>query len=192
MEMRIFTARKTYVSELLEIEKETNGPRTETLQKSEVEMTSLDEKINILEDPVIRPAKFTAKANNNNSKTNINSKNKNDVIDFVFPKKTSKIVPVKELELLKTTNAFAALNTAIVDAEDVSPPKPKIKPIFMKIINLYNLILQELHLSYPTATNTHMRGYIKNEAQSSDARARARPQGYHKLPERKELRALCN
>ncbi|GFU45538.1 uncharacterized protein TNCV_4774461 [Trichonephila clavipes] len=195
MEMRIFTARKTYVSELLEIEKETNGPRTETAQKSEAEMTSLDEKINILEgkmnellpcpialcfhnsknkavkrtaDPVIRPAKFTAKANNNNSKTNINSKNKNDVIDFVFPKKTSKIVPVKELEQLKTTNAFAALNTATVDAEDVSPPKPKIKPIFMKIINSYNLILQELHRSYPTATNTHMRGYIKIEAQSSD------------------------
>ncbi|GFX75396.1 uncharacterized protein TNCV_1724101 [Trichonephila clavipes] len=199
MEMRIFTARKTYVSELLEIEKVTNGPRTETAQKSEAEMTSLDEKINILEgkmnellpclvalcfhnsknkavkrtaDPVIRQAKFTAKANNNNSKTNINSKNKNDVVDFVFPKKTSKIVPVKELEQLKKTNAFAALNTATVDAEDVSPPKPKIKPIFMKIINSYNLILQELHRSYPTATNTHMRGYIKIETQSSDARAR--------------------
>ncbi|PRD27711.1 UNVERIFIED_CONTAM: hypothetical protein NCL1_34574 [Trichonephila clavipes] len=174
MEMRIFTARKTYVSELLEIEKETNGPRMETAQKSEAEMRSLDEKINILEavkrtaDPVIRPAKFTAKANNNNSKTNINIKNKNEAIDFVFPKKTSKIVPVKELEQLKTTNAFAALNTATVDAEDVSPPKPKIKTIFMKIIKSYNLILQELHRSYPTATNTHMRGYIKIEAQSTD------------------------
>ncbi|GFT27600.1 uncharacterized protein TNCV_3569821 [Trichonephila clavipes] len=98
--------------------------RSQTAQKSEAEMTSLDEKINILE--------------------------------------------VKELEQLKTTNAFAALNTATVDAEDVSPPKPKIKPIFMKIINSYNLILQELHRSYPTATNTHMRGYIKIEAQSSD------------------------
>ncbi|GFV84658.1 uncharacterized protein TNCV_4296411 [Trichonephila clavipes] len=159
MEMRIFTARKTYVSELLEIEKETNGPRTVTAQKSEEEITSLDEKINILEgkmlellpcpialcshnsknkavkrtaDPVIRPAKFTAKATNNNSKNNnISSKNKNDVTDFVFPKKTNKMVPVKELEQLNTTNAFAALNTATVDAEDVSPPKPKIKPIFM-------------------------------------------------------------
>ncbi|GFX07223.1 uncharacterized protein TNCV_2972001 [Trichonephila clavipes] len=175
MEMRILTARKTYVSELLEIKKETNGPRTETAQKSE-EMTSLEEKINILEgkmhellpcpialcshnsknkavkrtaDPVNRPAKFTAKATNNNNKSNNISKNKNDVTDFVFPKKTSKIVPVKELEQLKTTNAFAALNTATVDAEDVSPPKPKIKPIFMRIISSYNLILQELHRSYP-------------------------------------------
>ncbi|GFU21701.1 uncharacterized protein TNCV_3123011 [Trichonephila clavipes] len=119
-------------------------------------MTSLDEKINILEgkmlellpcpialcshnsknkavkrtaEPVIRPAKFTAKAINNMSN---NSKNKNEVreTDFVFPKKTSKIVPVKELEQLKTTNAFAALNTATVDAEDVSPPKPKNKTDF--------------------------------------------------------------
>ncbi|GFT44129.1 uncharacterized protein TNCV_966181 [Trichonephila clavipes] len=192
MEMRIFSARKKYVSELLEIEKESNGPMTETAQKSEEEMTSLDEKINILEgkmlellpcpialcshnsknkavkrtaEPVIRPAKITAKATNNKSN---NSKNKNEVTDFVFPKKTSKIVPVKELEQLKTTNAFAALNTATVDAEDVSPPKPKIKPIFMRITNSYSLILQELHRAYPTATNTHMRGYIKIEAQSTD------------------------
>ncbi|GFX83862.1 uncharacterized protein TNCV_2546531 [Trichonephila clavipes] len=110
MEMWIFTARKNYVSELLEIEKETNGPRTETAQKSEAEMTSLDEKINILE----------------------------------------------------------ALNTAKVDDEDVSPPKHKIKPIFMRMIDSYNLILQEPHRSYPTTTNTHMRGYMKIEAQSED------------------------
>ncbi|GFX07220.1 uncharacterized protein TNCV_2971971 [Trichonephila clavipes] len=193
--MRIFFARKKYVSELLEIEKENNGPMTETAQKSEEEMTSLDEKINILEgkmlellpcpialcshnsknkavkrtaEPVIRPAKFTAKATNNNSNNSNNSKNKNEVTDFVFPKKTSKIVPVKELEQLKTTNGFLAFNTATVDAEDVSPPKPKIKPIFMRITNSYSLILQDLHRAYPTATNTHMRGYIKIEAQSSD------------------------
>ncbi|GFW98378.1 uncharacterized protein TNCV_1092561 [Trichonephila clavipes] len=167
MEMRIFKARKTCVSELLEIEKQTNGPRTETAQKSEAEMTSLDEKINILEgtitaDSVIRTAKFTAKANNNNSQ------NKNEVIDFVFPKKTSKNIPVKGMEQLKTTNAFAALNTATVNDEDISPPKHKIKPIFMRIIDSYNLILQELHRSYSTAINTHMRVYIKIEAQSTD------------------------
>ncbi|GFV20507.1 uncharacterized protein TNCV_4142681 [Trichonephila clavipes] len=109
-----------------------------TVQKSEAEMTSLDEKINILE------------------------------VDFVFPKKTSKNVPVNEMEQLTTTNAFAALNTAKADDENVSPPKHKIKPIFMRIIDAYNLILQELHRYYPTATNTHMRGYIKIEAQSAD------------------------
>ncbi|GFY27895.1 uncharacterized protein TNCV_243591 [Trichonephila clavipes] len=124
MEMRIFSARKNYVSELLEIEEETNGPRTETAQKSEVEMKSLDEKINVLggkmneflpcpialcphnyinkvvkrtADSVIRPAKFTAKANNN-SKINNNSKNNTDA-DFP-PKKTSKNVPAKEMEQL--------------------------------------------------------------------------------------------
>ncbi|GFX29938.1 uncharacterized protein TNCV_3964091 [Trichonephila clavipes] len=72
------------------------------------------------------------------------------------------------MEKLATTNAFAALNTAEYDAEDVSPPKYKIKSIFMKIFDAYNLILQELHRSYPTATNTHTRGYIKIEAQTAD------------------------
>ncbi|GFV85361.1 hypothetical protein TNCV_3771861 [Trichonephila clavipes] len=38
-------------------------------------------------EPVIRPAKFTAKAANN-SKTNNNNKKNND--EFVFPKKTTK------------------------------------------------------------------------------------------------------
>ncbi|GFV12426.1 uncharacterized protein TNCV_1792051 [Trichonephila clavipes] len=118
-------------------------------------------------EPVIRPAKFTAKATNN-AKTNTNN-NKNNNDEFVFPKKTTKNIPIKEMEKLATTNAFAALNTAEDDAEDVSPPKYKIKPIFMRIIDSYNLILQELHCSYPTAMNTHTRGYIKIEAQTADA-----------------------
>ncbi|GFW98385.1 uncharacterized protein TNCV_1092631 [Trichonephila clavipes] len=110
-------------------------------------------------DPVIRPAKFTAKAN----------QNKIDA-DFVFPKKTTKNVSVKEIEKVPTNNTFAALNTANADAEDarVNPPKYIIEPIFMCIIDSYNLILQELHRNYPTATNTHTKGYIKIEAQSAD------------------------
>ncbi|GFW51198.1 uncharacterized protein TNCV_3594801 [Trichonephila clavipes] len=110
-------------------------------------------------NPVIRPAKFTAKAKQN--------KNKIDA-DFVFPKKTTKNVPVKEIEEVQTNNTFAALNTANADAEDVTPPKYKIKPIFMRIIDSYNLILQELRRKYPNATNTHIKEYIKIGAQSAD------------------------
>ncbi|GFV88975.1 uncharacterized protein TNCV_4911771 [Trichonephila clavipes] len=167
MEMRIFTARKTYVSELLEIEKETNGPRTETAQKSEAEMTSLDEKINILE-ALDRFNVHRCSTRRVFSGTGLEPVTKQATVRYLYHSATAALVPVKELEQLKTTNAFAALNTATVDAEDVSPPKPKIKPIFMRIINSYNLILQELLRSYPTATNTHMRGYIKIEAQSAD------------------------
>ncbi|GFW52926.1 uncharacterized protein TNCV_2395051 [Trichonephila clavipes] len=36
------------------------------------------------------------------------------------------------------------------------------------MIDSYNLILQEIHRNYPTATNTHTRGYIVIEAQSAD------------------------
>ncbi|GFV60942.1 uncharacterized protein TNCV_925561 [Trichonephila clavipes] len=36
----------------------------------------------------------------------------------------------------------------------------------MRIFDSYNLVLQDLHRSYPTATNTHTKGYIKIEAQT--------------------------
>ncbi|GFT46880.1 probable RNA-directed DNA polymerase from transposon X-element [Trichonephila clavipes] len=71
-------------------------------------------------------------------------------------------------EELKTLNDNISVLEAFNTAEDVSPPKYKIKPIFMKISDSYNLTLQELHRSYPTATNTHTRGYIKIEAQTAD------------------------
>ncbi|GFY62439.1 uncharacterized protein TNIN_461251 [Trichonephila inaurata madagascariensis] len=186
-EIRIFSARKDYISEMLEIEKSIPSPTPETTQKLEAEQKTLEEKIKDLEgkmteflpcpialcphnykfkavkrpaDPVIRPAKFTAKAaKNNNSKT---------LNDFVFPKKTTKNAPTQKKDEVVTNNTFAALNTAQADAEDVSPPQYKIKPIFMKVIDSYNLILQELHRSHPTATNTFTKGYIKIEAQSAD------------------------
>ncbi|GFV58139.1 uncharacterized protein TNCV_687461 [Trichonephila clavipes] len=182
---------------MIDLENRTPSATTETKSKLEEELKTLNENISVLEgkladylpcpialcyhnsknkavkrtaEPVIRPAKFTAKATNNAKINTNNNKNNND--EFVFPKKTTKNIPIKEMEKLATTNAFAALNTAEDDAEDVSPPKYKIKPIFMKIFDSYNLILQELHRSYPTATNTHTRGYIKIEAQTADARAR--------------------
>ncbi|GFT87339.1 uncharacterized protein TNCV_1447801 [Trichonephila clavipes] len=67
-------------------------------------------------------------------------------------------------EQLIVNNSFAALNTANNDAEDVTQPQPKIKPIFMKITPDYNLLLQEIHRTHPTAKNTHMKGYFKIES----------------------------
>ncbi|GFW84128.1 uncharacterized protein TNCV_4877911 [Trichonephila clavipes] len=196
-EIKIFSIRKEYVAKMLEVEESDLSYNKETKVTLEVELKSLEEKIAILEgkmtdflpcpialcshnikskavkrtaDPVIRPAKFTAKATQNqnkNSNNKTNNKNKIDA-DFVFPTKTTKIAPAKEIEKVPTNNTFAALNTANDDDEDVFPPKYKIKPIFMRMINSYNLILQEIHRNYPTATNTHTKGYIKIEAQSAD------------------------
>ncbi|GFX73364.1 uncharacterized protein TNCV_1469861 [Trichonephila clavipes] len=192
-ELEIYQIRRDYVTSMIDLENRTPSATTETKSKLEEELKTLNENISILEgkladylpcpnalcfhnskskavkrtaEPVIRPAKFSAKATNN-AKTNANN-NKNNNDEFVIPKKTTKNIPIKEMEKLATTNAFAALNTAEDDAEDVSPPKYKIKPIFMKIFDSYNLILQELHRSYLTATNTHTRGYIKIEAQTAD------------------------
>ncbi|GFQ73868.1 uncharacterized protein TNCT_422711 [Trichonephila clavata] len=57
-----------------------------------------------------------------------------------------------------------------VDVEDVTPAAPKIvvRPIMMKLFPEYNLILQELHRTYPSATNTHTAGYIKIHLDSKD------------------------
>ncbi|GFX52610.1 uncharacterized protein TNCV_4326251 [Trichonephila clavipes] len=193
-ELEIYQIRRDYVTSMIDPENRTPSATTETKSKLEEELKTLNKNISVLEgkladylpcpialcfhnsknkavkrtaEPVIRPAKFTAKATNS-AKINTTNNNKNNNNEFVFPKKTTKNIPIKEMEKLATTNAFAALNTAEDGAEDVSPPKYKIKPIFMRIIDSYNLILQELHRSYPTATNTHTRGYIKIEAQTAD------------------------
>ncbi|GFU02606.1 uncharacterized protein TNCV_3755211 [Trichonephila clavipes] len=161
-EIKIFSIRKDYVAKMLELEESDPSNNKETKVTLEAELKSLEEKIAILEgkmtdylpcpialcfhnnknkavkrtaDPVIRPAKFTAKATqnqnkNNNSKANNKNKNKIDA-DFVFPTKTTKTAPAKEIEKVPNNNTFAALNTANEDDEDVSPPKYKIKPIFM-------------------------------------------------------------
>ncbi|GFT33294.1 uncharacterized protein TNCV_4767731 [Trichonephila clavipes] len=138
---------------MLEIEKGMPSPTTETKLTLEAELKTLEEKIKFLEgkmteflpfpialcphkstfkavkrpaDPVTKPAKFTAKANKNKSKTDP---------DFVFPKKTAKIVPTVEKEQVQTKNTFEALKTAKTDAKDVTLPY-KIKPIFMRIYRL--------------------------------------------------------
>ncbi|GFV19638.1 uncharacterized protein TNCV_478641 [Trichonephila clavipes] len=188
-EINIFTTRKGYVTSMVDVEKTSYNTSEETVKKLEDEQLNLEATLQTLEGkltgllpcpkpmcmhntkskavkrsaaPIIRPAKFTAKANKN-PKSNEVAK------DFVFPKKTAKNNSTQEKnEQLKINNSFAALNTANNDAEDVTQPQPKIKPIFMKITPNYNLILQEIHRTHPTAKNTHMKGYFKIEAETED------------------------
>ncbi|GFR13238.1 uncharacterized protein TNCT_115611 [Trichonephila clavata] len=180
---RILSARRDYVAEMIEIENAIPSNTSEMTQQLEEDAANLDEKIKMLEgkmcvlllcpvllcthnfkyksikkrmaEPIIRPAKLNPK----NSKTE-NVKNN----DFKIPRKTAKNVPVEINNKIQTNNSFAALNTANKDAEEVTTPK--IRPIMMKLFNDFNLISQDLHKTHPTATNTHVGGYIKIQAES--------------------------
>ncbi|GFV96373.1 uncharacterized protein TNCV_2869511 [Trichonephila clavipes] len=187
-QIKIYTARKDYIKNMLNIEKSIPGPTNETSQLLEAEAAGLDDKIKALEgkmleflpcpvplcahnfkynknkkrtaEPIIRPSKLTAKVN----------ENKLDVKDFKIPRKTAKsnTVPKENIKITSTKNKFAALNTANDDVEDVTPAAPKVKPVMMKLFPEYNLILQDIHRTHPTATNTHIGGYIKIQAESAD------------------------
>ncbi|GFY46600.1 uncharacterized protein TNIN_66951 [Trichonephila inaurata madagascariensis] len=170
-EIRIFAARKEYINQMLEIERTTPSSTMETTKKLEDELSTMEAKLKTLEgkmteflpcpinkckhnskikavkrpaEPVIRPAKFTAKANKNS----IENK------DFVFPKKTVKNVSQEKDEQIKINNSYEVLNAANDDAEDVTQPTYKIKPIFMRMTPNYNLILQEINRTHPTAKKT--------------------------------------
>ncbi|GFY26327.1 hypothetical protein TNCV_25241 [Trichonephila clavipes] len=84
--------------------------------------------------PVTKPAKSNKAKNSTDS-------------DFVFPKKTVKNTPLAEKKEIKTNNSFEALNSDKIDVEEVTPAY-KIKPIFMRIFDSYNLVLQDLHRNY--------------------------------------------
>ncbi|GFS43004.1 uncharacterized protein TNIN_267381, partial [Trichonephila inaurata madagascariensis] len=168
---------------MLEIERTTPSPTKETTKKLEDELSTMEAKLKTLEgkmaeflpiinckhnnkikavkrpaEPVIRPAKFTAKAN----------KNSLEIKDFVFPKKTVKNVSQEKDEQIKINNSYAVLYAANEDAEDVTQPTYKIKPIFMRLTPNYNLILQEINRTHPTAKNTHIKGFFKIEAETED------------------------
>ncbi|GFT08607.1 nucleic-acid-binding protein from transposon X-element [Trichonephila clavipes] len=188
-EINAFNTRKGYVTGMIDVEKNSYNTSEEIVKKLEAEQLSLEDTLQTLEGkltkllpcpkpmcmhntkskavkrsaaPIIRPAKFTAKANKNIKSNEVTK-------DFVFPKKTAKNNLTQEKnEQLIVNNSFAALNTANNDAEDVTQPQPKIKPIFMKITPDYNLLLQEIHRTHPTAKNTHMKGYFKIEAETED------------------------
>ncbi|GFW56099.1 probable RNA-directed DNA polymerase from transposon X-element [Trichonephila clavipes] len=180
-QIKIYTARKDYIKNMLNIEKSIPGPTNETSQQLEAEAAGLDDKIKALEgkmleflpcpvplcahnfkynknnkkrtaEPIIRPSKLTAKVN----------ENKLDVEDFKIPWKTAKIntIPKENIKITSTKNKFAALNTANDDVEDVTPAAPKVKPVMMKLFPEYNLILQDIHRTHPTATNTHIGGLL--------------------------------
>ncbi|GFY21906.1 hypothetical protein TNCV_3295501 [Trichonephila clavipes] len=110
--------RKDSINSMIDLE---TSATTETKSKPEEERKTLDENISVLggkladflpialchhnskskavkrtAEPVIIPAKFTAKASNNSKNNNKNSKE-----EFVFPKKTSKSIPIKEIEKLE-------------------------------------------------------------------------------------------
>ncbi|GFU71049.1 uncharacterized protein TNCV_1215751 [Trichonephila clavipes] len=156
--LRFTVIGKDYVAKILEVEESDPGQTTETKVTLEAELKSLEEKIAILEDRLnLRRKPIRIKIKIVIIKLII--KNKIDE-DFVFPKKTTKIAPPHRESPNK--QYLCSLNTANADDEDVSPPKYKIKSIFMRMINSYNLILQELHRKYPTTTNTYTKGYIKS------------------------------
>ncbi|GFY43598.1 uncharacterized protein TNIN_358931 [Trichonephila inaurata madagascariensis] len=142
-EIRIFAARKDTINQMLEIERSTPALRgnDEKARRGALHAGGKDKDPGRPAEPVIRPSKFTAKAN----------KNLNAVQDFVFPKKTAKNTAMEKNEHVNASNSFAVLNAANEDAEDVIPPPYKIKPIFMRLTPNYNLILQEINRTHPTA-----------------------------------------
>ncbi|GFT54483.1 uncharacterized protein TNCV_3759031 [Trichonephila clavipes] len=173
---------------MLNIEKSIPGPTNETSQKLEAEAAGLDEKIRALEgnmleflpcpvplcahnfkynknnkkrtaEPILRPSKLTAKIN----------ENKLDVEVFKIPRKTAKsnTVPKENIKInLKINLQPSTLQMMTSRMSPLLPPK--VKPVMMKLFPEYNLILQEIHRTHPTATNTHIGGYIKIQAESSD------------------------
>ncbi|GFU96819.1 uncharacterized protein TNCV_4800371 [Trichonephila clavipes] len=84
---------------------------------------------------------------------------------ILFSSENNEKHPVTEKFDINTNNSFDVLDSVMTDVEDVTPAY-KTKPIFMKIFDSYNLVLQDLHRNFPTATNTHAKGYIKIEAQN--------------------------
>ncbi|GFR00681.1 uncharacterized protein TNCT_197001 [Trichonephila clavata] len=179
---RVLSTRKDYVTDMTEIENAIPSKTEDVRQQLEEEAANLDEKIKFLEgkmsvllpcpvplckhnfkyksnrkrmaELIIKPAKLNPKQNPKIAKTEENKTN-----DFKIPRKTAKTVPVETNTEIPTNNSFAALNTANKDAEEVITPK--IRPIMMKLFNNYNLVLQNLHKTHPTATNTHVGGKHK-------------------------------
>ncbi|GFQ73569.1 uncharacterized protein TNCT_662241 [Trichonephila clavata] len=110
-------------------------------------------------EPIIRPGKLSLKAKNIRLMLKMNFfqlKNRSD-----HPRRITK-------NQFPTSNKFAALDTAKTDDEDVTPAPPKIKMITMKLSKDYNLILQQIHKTHPTATNTHINGFIKIQPETPD------------------------
>ncbi|GFQ86908.1 uncharacterized protein TNCT_111961, partial [Trichonephila clavata] len=184
-QIQIFDARKNYVLTMIDIDKRNKHPLPETMPKLEGELKSVKEKIIFLEgklndslpcpvplcnhnftfkptkrhaEPIVKPAKLKIK----------NKSNSNDNNDFIPAKRTVKPFQEDKQKLIATDNKFAVLDTVSNGAEDVTPAPSKIKLITMKLFKDYNLILQQIHKTHPTATNTHINGFIKIQPQTPD------------------------
>ncbi|GFR13720.1 uncharacterized protein TNCT_299481 [Trichonephila clavata] len=197
-EIQTLDARQSYVCKILRIEKETNGENTENYKKLEKQTLDIAEKITSSEGKMLElfPCPIP-KCNTHNPTTELKTKNKpskkrpaeqiagtsktttsvdkilkNQTNAFKFQRKSAKIkIDLGEnVNSIHTTNRFDGLNTVTEDVEDVTPAAPKIKvrPIMMKLYPDYNLILQELHRKYPSATNTHTAGYIKIQPENQE------------------------
>ncbi|GFQ99427.1 uncharacterized protein TNCT_367411 [Trichonephila clavata] len=196
--INIYDAREIYVGKMIRIEKEFNDESTETARKLEEEATSIAEKIASLESKMLELLPCPVPhCKRHNSKSDLNLKSKpskkrsaeqiagpsktttrvvnspdNQLNDFKFPRKTARVAtePEENVKNIQTKNSFGVLNSDNVDVEDVTPAAPKIivRSILMKLFPDYNLILQELHRTYPTVTNTHTAGYIKIQPDCKD------------------------
>ncbi|GFY28767.1 uncharacterized protein TNCV_3441341 [Trichonephila clavipes] len=180
-EKRILQARLRYIRSLLEIENEAPSPMPDVRLALESEMKNLEAKIKSIEGKMteLLPRPIALSPQNNKPKPvkrsaapvvkpakTSKSKSTTDS-DFVFPKKTIKNPPLVEKKDINTNNSFEALDSEMTDVEEVTPAF-KTKPIFMRIFDSYNLVLQDLYRKFPTATNTHAKGYIKIEAQNEN------------------------
>ncbi|GFV16266.1 uncharacterized protein TNCV_1670711 [Trichonephila clavipes] len=87
-------------------------------------------------------------------------------IDSPGPTPDVRLALETELEEVESQlKELEVLDAVMTDVEVVTPAFLS-KPIFMKIFDSYNLVLQDLHRNFPTATNTHAKGYIKIEAKN--------------------------
>ncbi|GFV22494.1 hypothetical protein TNCV_2443931 [Trichonephila clavipes] len=160
-EKGILQARIKYVKSLLQIEIDRPGPTPDVRMALESELMKLEPKMQSIEGKMTellpRPIALSPQTNKSKSKRvkrsaapvvkpaqTTKSENTNDS-DFVFPKKTMKNPPVAEKNDINTNNSFEVLDSVMTDVEDVTPAF-KSKPIFMKIFDSYNLVLQDLYI----------------------------------------------
>ncbi|GFU29139.1 uncharacterized protein TNCV_4837331 [Trichonephila clavipes] len=180
-EKRILQTRLEYIRSLLQIEIRMPSPTPDVRLALESELKTLEAKIKSMEGKMteLLPRPIALSPQNNKSKAvkrsaapvikpaKTNKVNSTTDSDYVFPKKTVKNSPLVEKKDININNSFEVLDSEMTDVEKVTPAY-KTKPIFMRIFDSYNLVLQDLYRKYPTATNTHAKGYIKIEAQNEN------------------------
>ncbi|GFR11289.1 hypothetical protein TNCT_7621 [Trichonephila clavata] len=153
--IKIFNARKGYISKMLLIGTEFNGEMTETAKKLEEEATSIAKKIASLEVKMLELLPCPVpNCKHNNIQSDLNLKTKpskkrpaeqiagpskmttsvvnspdNQLNDFKFSRKTARVAtePEENVKNIQTQNSFGVLNSENVDVEDVTPAAPKLQ-----------------------------------------------------------------